>query len=388
MTPRKSKAPKSSEPKSAEPAAPAPDLASAAHAFAIEGEFLSAEPWGSGHIHDTYRATFGRAIFDYSSAPTYCILQRINTAIFRNLAALMENIGRVTAHLAAQVAGEPDSERRVLTLIPARDGQSWFKDADGRAWRAYRFIANAHTVDQVGSPAQAFEAARAFGHFQQQLASLPAPRLHDTIPNFHHTPTRFAALEDAIARDAAGRVRTSAPEIAFALARKPIAAALLSAGLPERATHNDTKINNVLFDDDDQDGEALCVIDLDTVMPGLAPYDFGDMVRTMTCPAAEDERDLTQVRVHFPLFEAVARGYLSTAGAFLTPEEKDALVLAGKLITFETGIRFLADHLNGDTYFKVHRQGHNLDRCRTQFALVASIEKQEGAMQQLVQTIG
>ena len=388
MTPRKSNVPKSTEPKPAEPAAPAPDLASAARAFAIEGEFLSAEPWGSGHIHDTYRATFGRAIFDYFGAPTCCILQSINTHIFRNLATLMENIQRVTAHLAAQVAGIPDRGRRVLTLIPTRDGHAWFTDADGHAWRAYRFIANAHTVDQVGSPAQAFEAARAFGLFQQQLAGLPAPHLHDTIPNFHHTPTRFAALEDAIARDAAGRAHDSGPEIAFALARKSIAAALLNAGLPERATHNDTKINNVLFDDNDQDGEALCVIDLDTVMPGLAPYDFGDMVRTMTCPAAEDERDLAQVRIHFPLFEAVARGYLSTAGSFLTPAEKDALVLAGKLITFETGIRFLADHLNGDTYFKVHREGHNLDRCRTQFALVASIEEQEGAMQRLMRSIG
>jgi hypothetical protein len=386
-------APKSTVPKSTEPIAtelitPAPDLASAARAFDIEGDFLSAEPWGSGHIHDTYRATFGRVTLDRTilGTPAYCILQRINTAIFRNLATLMENIERVTAHLAEQVSADPDRDRRVLTLIPTREGRSWFTDRDGRAWRAFRFIANAHTVDQVGSPAQAFEAARAFGRFQHHLASLPVPRLHDTIPNFHDTPARFAALEDAIARDAAGRVAASTPEIAFALARKPIAAALLAAGLPERATHNDTKVNNVLFDD--QTGEALSVIDLDTVMPGLAPYDFGDMVRTMTCPAAEDERELAQVRVHFPLFEAVARGYLSTAGEFLTRGEKDALVLAGKLITFETGIRFLADHLNGDTYFKVHREGHNLDRCRTQFALVASIEEQESAMQQLVQTIG
>jgi hypothetical protein len=391
MNGKKSKAQKSTEPVSTEPISIAPGvtaIASAARAFALEGDFLSAEPWGSGHIHDTYRAKSNRTTFDRAGTPAYCILQRINTQIFRNLAALMENIERVTAHLAAQVSGEPDSGRRVLTLIPTRSGRFWFTDVDGHAWRAFRFIANAHTIDQVSSPAQAFEAARAFGLFQRRLTSLPPPRLHDTIPNFHHTPSRFAALEDAIARDAAGRVRTSAPEIAFALARKPLTTALLDAGLPERVTHNDTKINNVLFDDDDEAGEALCVIDLDTVMPGLAPYDFGDMVRTMTCPAAEDERDLTQVRVHFPLFEAIARGYLSTAGSFLTPAEKDALVLAGKLITFETGIRFLADHLNGDTYFKVHREGHNLDRCRTQFALVASVEEQESAMHQLVHSVG
>jgi hypothetical protein len=381
-------------PKSTEPVTPAPistaldlaGIASAALAFELEGEFLNAEPWGSGHIHDTYRVTFARSNFDNSGKPACCILQRINTQIFRNLAALMENIQRVTAHLATQVSAEPDRDRHVLTLIPTRDGHSWFTDANGHAWRAFRFIAGAHTLDQVGSPAQAFQAARAFGLFQHRLATLPAPRLHHTIPNFHHTPTRFAALEDAIARDAAGRVCSAAPEIAFALAHQPITTALLNAGLPERATHNDTKINNVLFDD--QTAEAICVIDLDTVMPGLAPYDFGDMVRTMTSPAAEDERDLAQVRMHFPLFEAIARGYLSTAGTFLMPAEKDSLVPAGKLITFETGIRFLTDHLNGDTYFKVHRENHNLDRCRTQFALVASIEDQEGAMQQLMRSLG
>jgi hypothetical protein len=360
---------------------PARNLGAVAHEFAVEGEFLRAEPWGSGHIHDTFRVTFDR-----SGAPACCILQRINTAIFRNLAALMENIERVTAHLAAETAGEPDRDRRVLALIPTRAGRSWLTDEEGHAWRAYRFIADAHTVDQVNSPAQAFQAARAFGRFQQQLAGLPPPRLQDTIPSFHHTPSRFAALEDAIARDAAGRVRTAAPEIAFALARKSLATALLEANLPERVTHNDTKINNVMLDD--RTGEALCVIDLDTVMPGLAAYDFGDMVRTMTCPAAEDETDLAQVRMHFPLFEAVARGYLSAAGAFLTPAEKDSLTVAGKLITFELALRFLSDHLNGDTYFKVHRADHNLHRARAQFALVASLEENEAEMARLLGSIG
>jgi Ser/Thr protein kinase RdoA (MazF antagonist) len=349
--------------------------------FAVEGEFLRAEPYGNGHIHDTYLVFLKR-----SGAPARIILQRINTQVFRNPDVLMENIARVTAHLAAQLADDLDRDRRALRLIPTRAGLALHADEDGRLWRAWRFIENAYSREQIDSPAQAFEAARAFGLFQQQLATLPAPRLHDTIPDFHSTPKRYAALEDAIAHDIAGRVRTAQAEIAFARARQSIAGLLTNAGLPERVTHNDTKCNNVLFDD--KSGEAICVVDLDTVMPGLAAYDFGDMVRTMTCPAAEDEIDLSQVRVHLPLFEAVARGYLSAAGSFLTPAEKDSLAVAGRLITFELALRFLTDYLNGDTYFKVHRPAHNLDRCRAQFALVASLEVQESAMRQLLRSIG
>ena len=230
-----------------------------------------------------------------------------------------------------------------------------------------------------------FRPAKAFGRFQQLLAELPAPRLHDTIPDFHHTPKRFSALEQAIAADAAGRAALAKPEIEFALAHQPIAGVLLDANLPERVTHNDTKFNNVMLDD--ATGEGICVIDLDTVMPGLAPYDFGDMVRTTTSPAMEDERDLSKVTMQFPMFEALVRGYLSSAGAFLTNAEKQLLAFSGKLITFEIGIRFLADYLMGDTYFKVHREGHNLDRCRTQFKLVESIERQEEKMDRLVESL-
>jgi len=352
-----------------------------ARQFAIEGEFRQAVPYGSGHINDTYCATF-----DSAGAAERCILQRNNTAVFRNPAALMENIERVTAHLAAQLGAEPDRERRALTLIPDRRGRTLVVDEAGGHWRAYRFIDRARTFDSIESPAQAFEGARAFGRFQQMLAELPAPPLHDTIPDFHHTPKRFASLEDAIARDAAGRVRNAGPEIAFALARQAMTRALVDAGLPVRVTHNDTKFNNVMLDD--RTGEAVCVIDLDTVMPGLAAYDFGDLVRTAACPAAEDERDLCRVAMHFPLFEAVARGYLSTAGAFLIREEKELLAFSGKLITFEIAVRFLTDYLNGDTYFKVHREGHNLDRCRAQFRLVESIEAQERAMEGMVRSIG
>jgi Ser/Thr protein kinase RdoA (MazF antagonist) len=346
----------------------------------IDGDYLSAAPCGSGHINDTWCAIFVQA-----GQPVRFILQRINHNIFKNPIALMENIERVTAHLAAQESGNPDRDRRVLKLIPARDGRAWSVDADGYYWRAYRFIEGARTYDVVESPEQAFEAAKAFGRFQQLLADLPAPRLHDTIPDFHHTPKRFAALERAIAADAAGRAILAQSEIAFALARKPTTSVLLDANLPERVTHNDTKFNNVMLDD--ATGEGICVIDLDTVMPGLALYDFGDMVRTATSPAAEDEQDLSRVTMQFPMFEALLRGYLASAGTFLTKDEISYLAFSGKLITFEMGIRFLADYLAGDTYYKVHREGHNLDRCRTQFKLVESIEQQESKMNRLVKTL-
>ncbi len=203
------------------------------------------------------------------------------------------------------------------------------------------------------------------------LADLPAPRLHDTIPDFHHTPKRFAALEKAIEADAANRARLAKAEIEFAMKNQAMASVLLDANLPERVTHNDCKLNNVMLDD--ATGEGICVIDLDTVMPGLALYDFGDMVRTTTSPAKEDERDLAKVNMQLPMFEALARGYLSSAAEFLTTDEKKFLVVSGKVITFEIGLRFLADFLAGDVYFKVHRENHNLDRCRTQFKLVESI---------------
>jgi hypothetical protein len=356
------------------------DVGTAARAFDIQGDFLGASPYGSGHINDSYCAVFRR-----NGAAYRYLFQRINHRIFKDPVSLMENIERVTAHLATQIADHHDRERRVLTLIPTRADGVLHQDADGNYWRAYRFIENATTYNSVESPDQAYQAAKAFGEFQRLLADLPAPRLHDTIPDFHHTPKRFAALERAIAADVAGRVSETAPEIEFALVRKPLAGILLDAGLPERVTHNDTKINNVLLDD--ATGEGTCVIDLDTVMPGLAAYDFGDMVRTATSPAAEDERDLSRVSMQFPLFEALARGYLSTAGGFLTPAEKEQLAVAGKIITFEIGIRFLTDYLSGDTYFKVHREGHNLDRCRTQFKLVQSIEHQENQMNKLIRSL-
>jgi aminoglycoside phosphotransferase (APT) family kinase protein len=365
-----------------------PDLQSAAEAarqFDVPGLLDSIAPYGTGHINDTYCAAF-------SADGHLCrtILQRINTVIFRNPAALMENIERVTAHLARHRAADAEWQlealsRRVLRSVPARDGRIWHTDADGNWWRMYHFIGGARTFDTVSSPGQAFQAAKAFGDFQRQLVDLPAPRLHDTIPDFHHTPKRFAAFARALAADGANRARHAKPEIELALAHQPLAGVLIEAGLPERVTHNDTKFNNVLFDD--TTGEGICVLDLDTVMPGLALYDFGDMVRTATSPADEDTQDLARVTMQFPMFEALARGYLSAAGSFLTRHEKQLLVAGGKLITFEQGIRFLADYLNGDAYYKVHRPEQNLDRARTQFKLLASIEEQEEEMTALIESL-
>jgi Ser/Thr protein kinase RdoA (MazF antagonist) len=355
------------------------DVGEVACHFEISGQFVNAALYGSGHINDSYCA-----VFEQAAGPVRVILQRINHHIFKNPQALMENIERVTAHLAAQVNGAPDGNRRVLRLIRARSGKAWHVDAHGNTWRAYRFIEGARTYDAVERTAQAFEAAKAFGRFQQMLVDLPVPRLYDTIPDFHHTPKRFKAFEEVLAQDPAGRAILARPEIEFALAHKPIASVLLDAHLPERVTHNDTKFNNVMLDD--ETGEGICVIDLDTVMPGLALYDFGDMVRTTTSKAMEDERDLSKVNLEFPMFEALVRGYLSSAGGFLTKAEKQHLAFSGKLITFEIGIRFLTDYLAGDTYFKVHREGHNLDRCRTQFKLIESIEQQHERMERLVES--
>jgi hypothetical protein len=269
------------------------DLRGIAHQFLTYGEFLSADPYGSGHINDTYCV-----VFDQAGTRVRYIFQRINHLVFKNPVAVMENISRVTAHLGAKLADEKDRSRRALTLVHARDECSYHRDEQGNYWRAYLFIERARTYDAVGSPAQAFEGAKAFGRFQKMLADLPAPRLHDTIPDFHHTPKRFAALEQAISADAAKRAKLAKPEIEFALRRKPITSVLLDANLPERVTHNDNKFNNVMLDD--ATGEGICVVDLDTLMPGLALYDFGDTVRTATSPTKEDERDLSKVTMDFP----------------------------------------------------------------------------------------
>jgi hypothetical protein len=355
-------------------------VAVAARAFELNGEFRIAKPYGSGHIHDTYRVMFGDG-----QREERIILQHINTAIFTNPTAVMENIARVTDHLQSRLAANADVGRRVLQLVSTRAGANWHVDAEGRYWRAYRFIERARTFDSVDSPRQAFEAAKAFGEFQRLLADLPEPRLHESIPDFHNTLKRFATFERAVAGNGSGRGAMAGEEIAFAMSRRAIAASMLDADLPERVTHYDTKLNNVLLDA--ESGKGICVIDLDTVMPGLVAYDFGDMVRTMTCPAAEDEQDLSRVAMDFELFEAMLRGYLVGAVGFLTVRERESLIAGAKVIVFEQGIRFLSDHLAGDVYYKVTRPDQNLDRCRTQFKLLESIEQQQDEMSLLLQSL-
>jgi hypothetical protein len=360
------------------------DIRSIARRFDIFGEFQGAEPYGSGNINDTFRATY------YQGGTTIHYLhQRINHDIFKNPVGLMENVVRVTRHIRGKLNGLVGASRKSLTLVPTFDGSTYHRDDAGNYWRTYVFIEGARTYDAVVTPQQAYESGRAFGLFQKQLTDLPEPRLHDTIPDFHHTPKRFEALERAIEVDSRGRCALAGPEIEFAQARKAMAGKLIElqqkGDIPERVTHNDTKFNNVMIDD--ETGEAVCVVDLDTVMPGLALYDFGDMVRTATSPTLEDEQDLSRVQLDFALYEALLRGYLETAGEFLNPVEKAHLAFAGKLITFEVGIRFLTDFLQGDTYFKVHREGHNLDRCRTQFKLVECIEEQSERMDRLVERV-
>lgn len=355
-----------------------------AAAFQCPGKYIGEEPYGSGHINDTYRV-----VYEEDGKEVLYIHQRINHNIFKDVPALMENIGRVTRHqrMKFEEAGIGDLDRRVLTLIPTVDGDDYHVDPDGNFWRTYIFITNHVAFDVVETTGQAFEAAKAFGEFQCQLADMPE-RLNETIPNFHHTRSRFDTLLKAIEADEFGRAADVKEEIEFALAHEPmvdiVVDLLASGGLPERVTHNDTKLNNVLLDADTETG--MCVIDLDTVMPGSALYDFGDMVRTSTCKAAEDEKDLSKIEMDIDFFEALVNGYLTTASGFLTAKEKELLPFSGRLITFEIGLRFLTDYLQGDVYFKTHREGHNIDRCRTQFKLVQSMERQADAMQKIVES--
>ena len=359
------------------------DTRAVARHFALLGDYVSAPPYGSGHINDTFALEM-----DQGGRSVRYVLQRINHNIFRNPDGLMRNVERVCRHTQAKLAqaGRADASRRALTLVPARDGRGWYVDPHGNHWRCYVFVERATGHDVIRNADQAFQAAKAFGAFQALLADLPGDRLVETIPNFHHTPSRYAAFEAALAKDAHGRAKEAAPEIAFAQARAhevgTIVEAMARGEIPERVTHNDTKLNNVLLDNESQEG--ICVIDLDTVMPGSALYDFGDLVRTSTSPAAEDETDLSKVTMQLPMFAALVQGYLASAGGFLTPRERELLPFAGKLITFEIGLRFLTDWLEGDVYFKVKRPRHNLDRLRTQFKLVESIEAQLPAMQALV----
>jgi hypothetical protein len=344
--------------------------------FAIHGEFVDGEEIVSGHINSTFRATYRNG----DGRRQRYILQSINRQVFKDPYAVMRNVEVVTRHINTRVLRlKQDLGGQTLSLFPARDGRFWVEDADGAVWRCYNCIEGCVTHDIVENTRQAYQAARAFGSFQDLVSDLPHDAVVETIADFHNTPVRFSRLLEVAAADPHGRLAVVTEEFGFVKRREELTRRLLArhdAGeLPLRITHNDTKINNVMIDVDLD--EAVCVIDLDTVMPGLAVYDFGDLARSATSPAAEDERDLSKVRMQMPMFEALVEGYLNSAGSFLTAAEAELLVDAGMVMTFEVGIRFLTDFLEGDVYFKSHRPGHNLDRCRTQLKLVERMEEQE-----------
>jgi hypothetical protein len=343
---------------------------------------LDAAPYGTGHINDTYASLFqtGAGVVRY-------IHQRINHNVFKQPDQVMDNIARVTRYARECIeAAGGDPQRETLNLIPAADGGIFYRSPEGDHWRTYIFIEGARTYDQVEDFSHVYSAAKAFGSFQKLLGRLPGGRLHETIPNFHHTRKRFEALVQAVERDVKNRAHSVKTEIDFALAREAdtsvVVDLLAQGGIPERVTHNDTKLNNVMIDD--RTGEGVCVIDLDTVMPGSALYDFGDSVRIGASTAAEDDPDLSQVGIDLGMFDRLAHGYLDAARDFLTPTEMDYLAFSAKLLTFECGLRFLTDYVSGDVYYKIRRESHNLDRCRTQFKLVAEMERKLDQMNAIV----
>lgn len=350
----------------------------------FEGTYVEHMPYGSGHINDTFAAVFQQA----DGSRRRYILQRMNHEIFKDPEALMENINNVTSFLRKKIVeAGGDPERETLNVVPAKDGKSFFKDSIGSYWRGYVFIEGATSYDKVEKPEHFYQSAVAFGNFQKLLADYPAATLHETIPDFHNTTVRFETFKKAVQDDVMGRAKDVQAEIDFAMAREEDASVLMNmlkkGELPLRVTHNDTKLNNIMIDD--KTGKGICVIDLDTVMPGLALNDFGDSIRFGANPAAEDEKDLSKVWMELSLFESFTKGFLEACGNSLTDNEIEMMPMGAKLMTFECGIRFLTDYLQGDTYFKVHREGHNLDRCRTQFKLVADMEEKWDQMKAIVE---
>lgn len=353
------------------------DFQEIASHFQLDGQFDSANRFGSGHINDTFLISV-----EGNPAVSSFILQRINKYVFGDPAALMGNISRVTEHLRNKSA-------RCLALIPTLDGKHFCNTPDDEFWRMYEFVPGAVAYDEVLNTRQAKDAAAMFGEFQELLDDLSGPRLNETIPNFHNTPVRYGHFHEAVRDDAYDRARHCRKEIDQALAWEDEAGTLVSlleqGEIPERITHNDTKLNNLLFDK--ASGEPICVIDLDTVMPGLALYDFGDMVRTSTSPTAEDTTDLSSIGLRLPYYEALVEGYVSATLGFLTDLEIEHLSISGKIITIETGLRFLTDFLCGDTYFGAQKPAQNLDRSRTQFTLATSIESQFDEMRHIVNRV-
>lgn len=351
--------------------------------FAISGRYQNSAPLGAGHINDTFIAAYR-----IDGQTKRYVHQRINDDVFAKPELVMANLEIVTRHQQKVLADQkhPDIDRARLQIVLTIDKKTFHIDSDQKYWRTLHYIEDTRTHEVAKTPGLAHAAARAFGRFHKNMAGLAADRLVETITDFHHTARRYTALEQAIAEDSHKRAAACSKEIDFALARNEIATTIINLmakdQIPTRIAHNDAKLNNVLFDK--KSGESVCVIDLDTVMPGSVLYDFGGLVRTMVSPGAEDSRDLNEVVVRRPMFEALVAGYLAETGGVLNTAEQAHLVFAGRLITLEDGLRFLTDYLKGDRYYKTSRPGHNLDRCRTQFALVAAIEADTDPLQAIV----
>ena len=355
------------------------------HEFAIAGEFVEGEEIDSGHINNTYLAVYETA----DGKRAKYILQRINNYVFKDPLMVMKNVEVVTRHINWKVLRvKKDLGGQTLNIYPARGGRSFAYGKNGGVWRCYNYIENCHTYDVVENSRQAYQAAKAFGSFQDLVSDLPVEEVAETIPDFHNTPKRYARLMEVIAADPKGRLKNVAVEVSFIKQREELCKHLVELAeqgkLPVRVTHNDTKLNNVMMDSETD--EAVCVIDLDTVMPGLSLYDFGDLVRTATSPAEEDEKDLSKVEMRMSMFEALAEGYIDGCDC-LTPLEIENLVIGGKLMTLEVGIRFLTDYLEGDQYFKTEYDDHNLVRSRTQLKLVECIEQKEEEMNKFVSRV-
>ena len=349
------------------------DAATALARFVVPGSMLSLEAHTSGLINHSWVATF-----ETPSGRRRFVLQQINRHVFHHPDEVMENMVRVTRHVAVRLAreGAPDAGRRVLSFVPTHEGVSHHRDAAGETWRLVPWVEGTRARERASTETEARETARAFGRFLAHLEDLPPPRLHETILAFHDTPGRLAAFERAVEADRVFRVSECRREIEALLDRRALASALSEPAargeIPVRPTHNDAKIANVLFDA--ETGEGLCVVDLDTVMPGLAPYDFGDLARSTVSDCEEDERDLSRVAVRVPVFAAIARGFFEGAGKALSPAERSLLVTGAEVIVYEQAIRFLGDHLDGDRYYRTTRAGHNLDRARNQIRLLEGLE--------------
>lgn len=349
----------------------------------LSEEILEICVYGNGHINDTFLVHYKEA-----GKEKKMIIQHINKKVFRKPVELMENIESITSFLQRKIQmSGGDVNRETLTIIPVKNKQSYYEDEDGEFWRAYLFIDGGICYEQVEKIEDFYESAVAFGNFQRLLSDYPAETLHESIPGFHNTKKRFAAFVQSVKEDKAGRAAEVQEEIRFILDREEVAncfADLLEKGeIPLRVTHNDTKLNNIMMDE--KTGKGLCVLDLDTVMPGLVMHDFGDAIRFGASTAAEDEKDLTKVSCDLELYEIYVKGFLKGAGDALTEKEISLFPMGAKVLAYEQGMRFLTDYLDGDVYYKISREGQNLDRARTQLKLVADMEEKWERMKQIVE---